>query len=88
MSLHNESQTSECSGLPLPEGATTSASEQSLDCASALSSCRTAAAQGDAVSQYRLGTMYANGQGVVQDYAQARSWIHKAADQGHPELVT
>ena len=29
--------------------------------------------------------MYANGQGVPQDYAQALTWYRKAADQGNAE---
>jgi uncharacterized protein len=31
---------------------------------------------------FDLGAMYANGQGVPQDYAEAVSWFRKAADQG------
>ena len=41
-----------------------------------------AAAQGDAKAQFNLGYMYANGQGVRQDYAMARQWYEKAAAQG------
>ena len=33
-------------------------------------------------TQKNLGTMYYNGQGVPQDYAQAAYWYRKAADQG------
>ena len=33
--------------------------------------------------QYYLGLMYANGQGVPQDNAEALKWLHKAADQGN-----
>ena len=29
-----------------------------------------------------LGALYADGQGVTQDYAKAREWYEKAADQG------
>ena len=29
-----------------------------------------------------LGLLYANGQGVAQDYAKAREWYEKAADEG------
>jgi|ERR1039457_4950153 TPR repeat protein len=39
------------------------------------------AEQGDAVAQLGLGSMYALGQGVPQDYAQAYKWYLKAADQ-------
>ena len=40
---------------------------------------------GDARAQYNLGTMYANGQSVPQDYAEAVKWYRKAADQGYSE---
>lgn len=42
------------------------------------------AEQGDAQAQYYLGVMYANGQGVRQDYVQAHMWLNLAAAQGHP----
>jgi TPR repeat protein len=38
--------------------------------------------QGDAREQYNLGVLYANGQGVPQDYKQAAKWYQKAAEQG------
>ena len=38
--------------------------------------------QGDAIAQYNLGVMYAKGQGVPQDSAQAVKWLRLAADQG------
>ena len=44
--------------------------------------------QGDAFAQYDLGVMYANGQGVPQDYAQAVAWYRKAADQGNAAAQT
>lgn len=44
---------------------------------------RKSAAQGNADGQYGLGTMYASGQGVKRDPAEARAWITKAAEQGH-----
>ena len=34
-------------------------------------------------SQFDLGWMYANGQGVLQNFAAAVSWYRKAAVQGH-----
>ena len=43
---------------------------------------RPLADQGDATAQYDLGLMYAKGQGVPQDYAEAVKWFRKAADQG------
>ena len=41
-----------------------------------------AAAQGDTGAQTLLGVMYAQGQGVKQDYAKARELFEKAAVQG------
>jgi TPR repeat protein len=41
------------------------------------------AEQGDAKSQFNLGLMHENGQGVPQDYAAAVSWYRKAAEQGN-----
>ena len=39
--------------------------------------------QGDAMAQYFLGSMHANGKGVQQDYQQAAMWYTRAAEQGH-----
>ena len=44
-----------------------------------------AAEQGQAEAQYTLGFMYAKGEGVPQDYAEAMKWFRKAAEQGHAE---
>lgn len=43
---------------------------------------RTLAEQGDAEAQFALGTMYRDGQGVEQDYAEALRWWNSAADLG------
>ena len=43
------------------------------------------AEQGNAQAQFNLGVMYANGQGVRQDYAQAVQWYRRAAEQGHAQ---
>jgi len=43
---------------------------------------RARAEQGDAEAQGSLGTIYANGDGVTQDYAEAMRWYRRAADQG------
>jgi len=43
---------------------------------------RARAEQGDAGAQLSLGLMYAIGQGVPRDYAQAAAWYRKAAEQG------
>jgi TPR repeat protein len=44
---------------------------------------RTKAAQGDAQAQASLGVRYWVGDGVPQDYVQARQWWEQAAAQGH-----
>ena len=41
-----------------------------------------AAELGDAVAQFRLGWMYANGKGVPQDDKEAVKWYQKSAEQG------
>jgi hypothetical protein len=46
---------------------------------------RMAAAQGDAVAQYNIGTLYAKGWGVPQHYAEAMRWFRMAAAQGIAE---
>ena len=43
---------------------------------------RLAAEQGDADAQYNLGTMYATGQGLSQNNAEAARWYRLAAEQG------
>jgi TPR repeat protein len=55
------------------------------DYASALREWQPLANQGHAVAQYHLGLLYANGQGVPKDDAQARQWYEKAANQEHAE---
>lgn len=42
-----------------------------------------AAAQGEAISQYRLATLFERGIGVARDQSQARIWYQQAADQGN-----
>ena len=44
---------------------------------------RVAADQGNAVAQYNLGAMYANGRGVTQDDKEAVKWYRLSADQGY-----
>jgi hemolysin activation/secretion protein len=41
------------------------------------------AEQGDASAMYMLGMMYANGQGVPQDYKKAALWYYKASERGN-----
>ena len=40
---------------------------------------------GDTEAQVKLGNMYAEGEGVPQNYATAVSWYRQAAQQGHAE---
>ena len=46
---------------------------------------RVRAEAGDAVAQYDLGVMYANGLGVPEDDAEALRWYRLATDQGHAD---
>jgi len=55
---------------------------QRNDYATALREWQPLAKQGQAAAQYHLGLLYANGQGVSKDDAQARQWYEKAANQG------
>ncbi len=55
------------------------------DYATALREWQQLAKQGQAVAQYNLGLLYANGQGVPKDDAQARQWYEKAANQEHAD---
>jgi uncharacterized protein len=41
------------------------------------------AGEGDPQAQLHLGLLYANGDGVPQDYTKARQWYEKAAAQGY-----
>ncbi|WP_404711276.1 SPOR domain-containing protein [Sphingomonas sp. MMS24-J13] len=50
---------------------------------SAIDALRTAAAAGDAESQYRLGQAYLLGKGIVQDADTAIMWYRRAYAQGH-----
>jgi len=52
------------------------------DYATAFRLMQTSAEAGLPMAQYELGYMYAEGQGVAQDLAQAVAWYRKAADQG------
>jgi TPR repeat protein len=46
-----------------------------------------AAEPGLAKAQYNLGVMYADGQGVGQDDAEAVMWVRNAAKQGLAEAI-
>ena len=58
------------------------AAAQSGDYATALQELRPLAEQGHASAQHHLGTMYANGYGVTQDYVYAHMWYNIAASLG------
>jgi TPR repeat protein len=55
------------------------------DKAQALKILRPLAAQGDARAQHFVGYMYAQGQGVTQDYQEALKWYRLAVDQGNAD---
>src|SRR5439155_23157654 len=44
-----------------------------------------AAAAGDSEGQFRLGLLYARGEGVVGNLGDATMWFRRAAEQGHCE---
>jgi TPR repeat protein len=48
---------------------------------------RKAAAQGNADGEFGLGSMYASGEGVARDYAEARKWITRAAEKGNAGAI-
>jgi uncharacterized protein len=56
---------------------------ESGDYAEVLRLLRPLANQGNATAQAQLGVMYANGQGVPHNDAQALVWFRKAAEQGN-----
>lgn len=43
------------------------------------------AEKGDAIAQFNLGLLYAQGRVILQDYRIALQWYLAAAEQGHPE---
>jgi TPR repeat protein len=45
--------------------------------------CRVRAEQGDAESQFRLGSMYYHGKGVPKDYVEAVHWYRESAEHGN-----
>jgi len=48
-----------------------------------LADLRRLAEQGDATAQFALGSRFATGEDLPQDYAEAVRWFSMAADQGH-----
>ena len=58
--------------------------EESSDCLDiSFETCRVQAEAGDANAQLLLGFMYANGEGVPEDDAEAVLWFRLAAEQGN-----
>jgi hypothetical protein len=55
------------------------------DYATALAECQPLAEAGNAIAQFCMGRMYANGFGVPMDDALALQWFGAAAEQGHSE---
>ena len=58
---------------------------ENQDYETALKELKPLAEQGDPRSQYAIGWMYRNGEGVEQDYKTAVKWYRQAAEQGHAE---
>ena len=58
------------------------AETQTLEAAEGMHWYHQVAEQGDMFAQYNLGTMYAQGKGVPQDYTEAAHWFRLAAEQG------
>src|SRR4030042_722988 len=48
---------------------------------------RKQAEAGDAKAEFTIGSMYENGSGVKQDYAEAAKWYRKAAEQGDVDAL-
>ncbi len=68
------------SGDPLEDGVT---AYRDKDYAKAVELWTPLAEKGNAVAQYRMGTLYAEGRGVTQDDAAAATWFLKSAEQGN-----
>jgi uncharacterized protein len=64
---------------PLEDGI---AAYRENDYIKALELWRPLAEKGNPAAQYQLGTLYAEGKGVVQDDAAAATWFQRAAEQG------
>ena len=58
------------------------------DIANAVKWFRLAADQGEADAQFWLGTMYAQGGGVPQDYVLAHMWFNLSVAHGDEKVVT
>ena len=53
----------------------------------AVSYYRKSAEQGNADGEFGLGSMYAIGEGVTQNFDEARKWVMKAAAQGNKNAI-
>lgn len=53
----------------------------------ALEHFRNAADQGNVNAQFYTGLMYANGEGVKQDFKQAAKWYQRAAEHNQPDAL-
>jgi TPR repeat protein len=58
---------------------------QAGDYETALQEWRPLAEQGNVGAQFNLGIMYRNGNGVIQDNAEAANWYRLAAEQGNAD---
>jgi len=61
--------------------------EAKIYSAQALSQLRSLANRGFAEAQFNLGWMYANGEGVPRDDAEAAKWYRRAAKLGHRQAI-
>ena len=68
---------------PSPNIILTSGAVTTMGSLKIIEETRARAEQGDAEAQFKLGRMYAKGEGVPQDYVQAVAWFRKAAEQGN-----
>ena len=66
-----------------PPKATAQLIPSSAPAGGTLESMRKLAEQGDPVAQFSVGSHYATGEGVPQDYTEAVRWFSLAAEQGH-----
>lgn len=72
----------------LPLGATVDAGAERHEAGEYLDAIRIwrrAATSGSAESAFRIGQMYAKGEGVVRSFPDAAAWYRRAAEAGHTE---
>ena len=67
--------------LPVPTAATAPATEP---VGPRIAEYLAGARAGEPVAQYNLAVLYALGEGIAKDYANAASWFRKAAESGYP----